>query len=215
MPKEASTAHLTLALNTMLEREFVSPLTSIRGALEIMRDFADLSAQERDRFLNNALQDCLRLELGVEQLASAVYSADDRQLPDQSQTTLEDIDAEYAERIRFYPELQMVEVDLSNLLLSSSKMVNDFYDTLDRLVENTGERWYVVVNQQQCSVWPEAWVAFALRGKKVNVNYSLGTVYYVNASSMEDTPNSDPELLGSRDEAVARIEQIRKAKLEK
>jgi hypothetical protein len=94
-------------------------------------------------------------------------------------------------------------------------MVNDFYDTLDRLVENTGERWYVVVNQQQCSVWPEAWVAFALRGKKVNVNYSLGTVYYVNASSMEDTPNSDPELLGSRDEAVARIEQIRKAKLEK
>jgi hypothetical protein len=94
-------------------------------------------------------------------------------------------------------------------------MVNDFYDTLDRLVENTGERWYVVVNQHQCSVWPEAWVAFALRGKKVNVNYSLGTVYYVNASSMEDTPNSDPELLGSRDEAVARIEQIRKAKLEK
>ena len=217
MPKEASTAHLTLALNTMLEREFVSPLTSIRGALEIMRDFADLSPEERDRFLNNALQDCLRLELGVEQLASTVYTTVDRQLPDQSQTKHEDIDSAYAECIRFYDELQMVEVDLSNLLLSSSKMVNDFYDTLDRLIENTGERWYVIVNHHQCSVWPEAWVAFALRGKKVNVSYSLGTVHYVNASSMEESsaPNSDPELLSSRDEALARIDQLRKANLAK
>ena len=69
MPKEASNNQLTLALNTMLEREFVSPLTSIRGTLEIMRDFADLSDEERSRFLKNALQDCARLEQGVEQLA--------------------------------------------------------------------------------------------------------------------------------------------------
>ena len=79
MTQEAPHANLTLALNTTLEQEFVSPLTSIRGALEILRDFPDLPGEQRERFLANALEDCTRLELGIEQLASTVYAAGDRQ----------------------------------------------------------------------------------------------------------------------------------------
>jgi hypothetical protein len=78
----------------MLEREFVSPLTSIRGALEIMRDFADLSNEDRSRFLNNALQDCARLEQGVEQLASTVYATASDEQSDQPQTKHDDSDSE-------------------------------------------------------------------------------------------------------------------------
>lgn len=213
MPKEASTAHLTLALNTTLEREFVSPLTSIRGALEIMRDFPDLSIEERSRFLNNALQDCARLELGVEHLASTVYTAVNSQDEDQSEAKQAETDSGYADRIQFFEELQVVEIDFSEFVFTSSKMVNDFYDLLDQLIESTGQLWYIVVNYHNCRIWPEAWVAFAHRGKKVNVSYSLGTVRYYDASEDDDdsTLLSDPELLASRDEALAHIEALRKA----
>ncbi len=213
MPKEASTAHLTLALNTTLEREFVSPLTSIRGALEIMRDFPDLSGEERSRFLKNALQDCARLELGVEHLAATVYTAVNSQHQDQSQAKQAETDSGYADRIQFFEELQLVEIDFSDFVFTSSKIVNDFYDLLDRLFESSGQRWYVIVNYHKCRIWPEAWVAFAHRGKKVNVSYSLGTVRYFDASAVDDdlTLLNDPELLPSRDEALAHIEALRMA----
>ena len=211
MPKEASTTQLTLALNTMLEREFVSPLTSIRGTLEIMRDFADLSTDERSRFINNALQDCARLEQGIEQLASTVYPPVDLEPSDQPEKEHLGRDSEYADRIHFFEDLQIIEVDFSDFVFSSSKIVNDFYDKLDQLIESSGERWYIVVNYHHCRIWPEAWVAFAHRGQKVNVSYSLGTVRYFNASSVdEDSPLlSDPDMFPSRDEALARIEQLR------
>ena len=213
MSQEASTAHLTLALNTTLEREFVSPLTSIRGALEIMRDFPDLSDEERSRFLSNALQDCARLEQGVEHLAATVYTAVSSQDQDESPAKRAETDSVYADRIRFLEELQIIEIDFSEFVFSSTKMVNDFYDLLDRLIESSGHSWYIVVNYHNCRIWPEAWVAFAHRGKKVNVSYSLGTVRYFDASAVDDdlTLINDPELLSSRDEAMAHIEVLRRA----
>ena len=162
MPQEATKAHLALALNTTLEREFVSPLTSLRGALEIMRDFPDLSDEERSRFIKNALQDCARLELGVEHLTETVYAAVNSQNQGQSQEKLADTDSAYADRIQFFEELQVVEIDFSDFVFTSSKIVNDFYDLLDQLIESSGQRWYVVVNYHQCRIWPEAWVAFQI-----------------------------------------------------
>ncbi len=217
MPKVASNTQLTLALNTMLEHEFVSPLTSIRGTLEIMRDFDDLSDEERSRFLKNALQDCARLEQGVEQLASTVYATANHEQSDQPQKKHDDSGSVYDQRIQFFEELQIIEVDFSDFVFSSSKIVNDFHDRLDQLIESTGERWYIVVNYHHCSIWPEAWVAFAHRGKKINVSYSLGTVRYFNASAVDhDSPLlSDPDLHTSRDEAFAHIEQLRHKALHK
>ena len=90
-------------------------------------------------------------------------------------------------------------------------MVNDFYDVAYQLIESTGKRWYFIVNYHQCRIWPEAWVAFAHRGKKVNVSYSLGTVRYFDASAADDdlTLLNDPELLPSRDAALAEVETLR------
>jgi len=218
MTQEVSDTHLTLALNTTLEREFVTPLTSIRGALEIIRDHADLTNEERNRFLGNALADCARLELGIEQLADTVYAAADRQQSDQQrseQVQPEQLQADsvYAKRIHFYDDLQVVEVDFSDFEFSSSKIVNEFYDLLDRMIEHSGERWYIVVNYHKCSIWPEAWVAFAHRGKKVNVSYSLGTVRYVDTSKTDDAAflPTDPELFHSRDAAMAAIADLRRS----
>lgn len=213
MTMEASDANLSLALNTALERDFVSPLTSIRGALEIIRDFDDLSEVERSNFLDNALADCARLEQGIEHLAATVYAAGKRQHEDESQPPQPPINHVYAERIHFLDELQIVEVDFSEFEFSSSKIVNDFYDLLDALIERSGERWYILVNYHKCSIWPEAWVAFAHRGKKVNVSYSLGTVRYVDASKTADAAflPADPELFHSREAALAAIEAQRQS----
>jgi hypothetical protein len=215
MNQEASNADLTLALNTALEREFVTPLTSIRGALEIMRDFPDLSEQEHGRFLENALQDCARLELGIEQLASTVYATGNREHQEQPPTEQVAGEPEYSDRIHFYKDLQIIEVDFSEFEFSSSKIVNDFYNLLDRLIEATGVRWYILVNYRKCTIWPDAWIAFAHRGKKVNVSYSLGTMRYVEASEAdEDTTlfSGDPDLFDSRVEALAHIDALRPTK---
>jgi hypothetical protein len=211
MPQESDNADLTLALNTTLEREFVSPLTSIRGALEIIRDFPDLTDEDRGRFLANALADCTRLERGIDQLAATVYASAERERRDQEQAQHVDIDSEYRDRIHILKDLQIIEVDFSELEFSSSRIVNEFYNLLDHLIEETGRRWYIVVNYQHCSIWPEAWVAFAHRGKKANASYSLGTVRYfdADASGDEPAPSSDPDLYRSRDEALARIESLR------
>ena len=211
MTQEAEEPHPTLALNTTLEKDFVSPLTSIRGALEILRDHPELSGQERDRFFSNALQDCTRLEKSVEQLASQVYAAG----ADEAAEAAEE-GSEYADRIRFMDDLDIVEVDFSDFQFSSSAIVNAFYDELDRLIEASGKHWYVVVNYQHCSIWPDAWVAFAHRGKKVNVSYSLGTVRYIDEHETDDgsAPTlmmSDPDLFPSRELALARIEELRRS----
>ena len=212
MNQEDSKANPTLALNTTLEREFVSPLTSIRGILEIIRDFPDLSTGDRDRFVKNALSDCARLELGIEQLGSTVYAAGDRMQQEESETKQKDSSTEYTQRIHFYEELQLIEIDFSDFEFVSSKMTNDFYDSLERLIENTGQRWYMVVNYRECRIWPDAWVAFAHRGKKINIGYSLGTVRYIEQSeaSSDSTLLGDPQLFASRDKALARINELRR-----
>ena len=207
MTRESSNADLTLALNTTLEREFVAPLTAIRGALEIVRDFPDLASEERKRFIDNALNDCSRLERGIDQLADTVYAATEAG----QRNGHEESNSEYADRIHVIDDLQVVEVDFSDFQFNSSRIVNEFYDYLDRLIENSGHHWYILVNYRNCSIWPDAWVAFAHRGQKVNSSYSLGTVRYIDSDEDGNDADlyEDPELFPSREAALARIEALR------
>ncbi len=212
MSEDRPDAHPTLALSTKLEEDFVSPLTAVRGALEILRDFPDLTSADRRRFVNTALNECARLEKGVEQLSSTVYAAGQRAHV-QSSTSVSPKDHDiYASRIRILDEHEAIEVDFSDFEFSSSKMVNDFYDTLDKLIEASGRSWYIVVNYRGCSIWPEAWVAFAHRGKKVNTSYSLGTVRYVEKGlTSDERPNtSDPDMFESRESALTHIDELRR-----
>ena len=214
MPETGADANPTLALSTILEEDFVSPLTAVRGALEILRDFPDLAADDRRRFVVTALEACARLEDGVQHLGSTVYSAGEKARQQQSSALSTEEFGQYASRIRILDEYDAIEVDFSNFEFSSSKLVNDFYDVLDKLIEGSGRNWYIIVNYKGVSIWPEAWVAFAHRGKKVNVNYSLGTVRYVEKESGEggdaDRPyDYDPDMFDSREQALAHIQELR------
>lgn len=213
----------TLALDTKVEKEFVAPLTALRANLEILRDFEDLDQEERQRFLETAILACTRLEKAVEDLGTAVYSAGR-----QSETLSADSTSaptpgqRYADRIEFLEDIDTIEIDFSDFEFSSSDVVNDFYDVVDERVEASGRKWYFLVNYRDCSIWPEAWVAFAHRGKKVNVNHSLGTVRYVESETPGDGAEAsaepdqfDPDMFPSRELALARLEdQKRKHRID-
>ena len=217
-PEEPDASYPPLALSTRLEEDFVSPLTAVRGVLEILRDFPDLGLPQRQRFVETALLECARLEKGVEHLASTVYAAAQRDLGDAAEPEPSVEPPEHTQRIQFIDGDDTIELDLSGFEFSSSKVVNEFYDVLDRIIEATGRSWYFVVNYRDCTIWPEAWVAFAHRGKKVKVSYSLGTVRYierdpadVGAANEAGESVDDPDMYSSREQALAHISSLRKS----
>lgn len=201
MTDKPSPQHKTLALSTKLEEDFVSPLTAVRGALEILRDYPDLPEEERARFAEAALRGCARLEASVKHLGDTVYADRDAasaKMPPPS---------EHTKRLRVDAGKNLIEMDLSGLEFSSPAMVNEFFDVADEIIEATNSDWYFAVNYA-CRIWPEAWVSFAHRAKKINVSHSLGTVRFVEVS--DDDPwakaaAQDPSIHSSRDEALAEI----------
>lgn len=210
-----------VALSTKLEEDFVAPLTAVRGALEILRDHPDLAEADRRRFVEAALRGCARLGAGVEHLAATVYQAGRAALADRTPPAVSDVSA-YAARIRLDRVAGIAEIDLSDVRFSDSATVNAFYDVVDALVERSGRRWYFLVDYKGCNVWPEAWVAFAHRGKKVHIGYSLGTVRFAELDG-ERNPDerlkqfgaSDPDFCTSRAAGLARIGEMKRARRER
>ncbi len=218
---EKTGSDLTLALDTKVEKEFVAPLTALRANLEILRDFPDLDEEERRKFLETAILACTRLEKAVDELGTAVYSAGRQaEVPQSDSSSASKHDNRYAERIEFLEDIEAIEIDFSGFEFANSQIVNDFYDVVEELIEATGRKWYLIVNYRDCSIWPEAWVAFAHRGKKVNTNYSLGTVRYAetetgkdNGTASADSDNFDPDMFPSRDLALAALEDEKRKRL--
>lgn len=119
-------------------------------------------------------------------------------------------------RISFHPELQIMEADFSDVTFERSSQVNEFYDILEKRLNEAGGKWYFMVNYRDCAILPEAWVAFASRGKRVNLSHSLGSVRFsagkdTGESIVADSrkENFDPNIVQSRDEAIDRIAQMR------
>ncbi|HUS97157.1 MAG TPA: hypothetical protein VMX97_10490, partial [Hyphomicrobiaceae bacterium] len=83
-------------------------------------------------------------------------------------------------------------------------------------LEGHGKKWYFLVNYADCVIMPDAWLAFASRGKKANIAYSLGSVRFdanqtTSQSILEDSKkeNFDPNLLPSREAAIQKIVDLR------
>lgn len=129
----------------------------------------------------------------------------------------EPVDAEtaarYAARISFDREAGFMEADFSDFAFTDSGVVNDFYDVIEREIAATGrEKWYFLVNYRGCEVHPEAWIAFANRGKKLNIAHSRGSVRYAATGDTAEEilersrlESFDPNICSSREEAVERI----------
>ena len=122
-----------------------------------------------------------------------------------------------AERITFHEEREILEVDFSGLVFHGADEVNSFYDVIDARVDESGSRWYFLVNYENCTFEPEAWAAFAERGKHANISYGLGTVRFgVNVDVRESirshaqSAQFRANLFDSRDAALLALADMRK-----
>jgi hypothetical protein len=124
--------------------------------------------------------------------------------------------ADYSRRLSFDSDREIMEVDFSDFTFVDSATVNAFYDHVDHQLWKTAKRWYFLVNYNNCKIFPEAWAAFAHRGKNANVKHSLGTVRYdASPETAEEirrkanTDSFDPNLCASREAAIERIAEMR------
>ncbi len=191
-------------LSTILEEDFIAPLAAARSALEVLRDGPELSSADRTRFVEQALRACAELERGVAHLTQTVYgeaAAVAEAVPD--------VARRFDARIRFLNELGVLDLDFSDYVFEDSAVVNAFYDAIEQRVAATGRQWHVLVNFRDCRVWPEAWIAFAHRGKKAMQTYAIDTVRYAAAPEMSDGETRDWDHstydYPSREDALAHV----------
>jgi hypothetical protein len=198
-----------VAVSTTLEDDFVSPLTAVRGSLEVLRDTPNLAGVDRERFIDIALRACSRLEQAVGVLAKTVYAPCDTKTaePDPARRA-------FLARMDFLDELQVLDLDFSDYLFDNSQAVHSFFDAIDAEIERTGRQWRIVVNFRNCKIWPEAWVAYAHRGKRVNTLYALASVRYAATDDDAPLPDAakrdgfDSAPFPSRDMALAHIVEL-------
>lgn len=127
--------------------------------------------------------------------------------------------AEFDRRISFDHDANIMEVDFSNFRFTDSRIVNAFYDTIGRRISESGRhKWFYLVNYRNCEVHPQAWLAHAHRGERMNSAHSLGSARYSAsdsaASSIRKWAGSekfDPNLLPTREEALHMIEEMRRS----
>jgi hypothetical protein len=124
-------------------------------------------------------------------------------------------ESQFSNRIHFFPDLEVMEVDFRDLTFDTSPMVDDYYDELHRQIEQTGRDWYFLVNYKNCRIFELAWIRFAQRGKRLNLTHSLGSVRYAVHEHLGQTieasakaENFDPNLFVSRDDALAEIARM-------
>jgi len=124
--------------------------------------------------------------------------------------------ADFEPRVQFLAEDDIMEIDLSDLKLHHSRDVDDLIDYLEDLIEDSGRKWYFLINYNNCHIDPAAWVQWAKRGKELNIGGSLGTVRYEAGSETEadirlraETQGFRPNIRNTREEALERIDEMK------
>jgi hypothetical protein len=124
----------------------------------------------------------------------------------------------YPNIVTFYPDLEVMEVDFSEVIFVDSKTVDEVYDQIEAMIHQSGkERWYFLVNYKNCRIYEFAWIRFSQRGKRVNLAHSLGSVRYAvqddvgqSIKSSAQRQDFDPNLFETREGALAEIDRMRK-----
>jgi hypothetical protein len=126
--------------------------------------------------------------------------------------------ADFVRRVSFDEETDIMDVDFSHFAFYHSRDVDDFYNYLEERLGTTGRRWFFLVNLNKCEILPAAWGQYSLRGKRLNKAWSLGSVRYAAGSETEadirmraETQGFRPNIRNTREEALARIEELRAA----
>ncbi|MDF1873540.1 hypothetical protein [Vannielia sp.] len=120
-------------------------------------------------------------------------------------------------RINFHEAEAMMEVEFTELHFTTSAAVNRFYDRIEERIAATGEdKWFFLVNYSGNQFDPAAWVAFARRGRALNLAHSMGSVRYdvsdeTRAQIERDagTESFDANLFNDRESACVRIKSFK------
>jgi len=116
-------------------------------------------------------------------------------------------------RIHFHTDTEVMEADFSDFHFDSSATVNRFYDRIEALIKDTGEElWFFMVNLNGTRIDSSAWVAYARRGRALNMAHSMGSVRFdaspetaAQIARAAETEAFDPNLLTNRADALARL----------
>lgn len=118
--------------------------------------------------------------------------------------------------ISFDAASQIMEVRLKDIYFKHSLDVDMFYDICEAKIAETGEKWYFLVDYNNCRIFSEAWVSYGQRGKDMNIASSLGSVRYAAGSETEkdirmraESQGFRPNIRNTREEAVERIEEMK------
>ena len=124
--------------------------------------------------------------------------------------------ADFVRRISFDAEAGIMEADFSHFAFHHARDVDDFYDHIEQRIEETGRRWYFLVNLNGCEIMPAAWIRYSQRGKRLNEGASLGSVRYAAGSETEadirmraETQGFRPNIRNTREEALALIAELK------
>ncbi|MEX0340666.1 MAG: hypothetical protein AB3N11_16695, partial [Arenibacterium sp.] len=86
---------------------------------------------------------------------------------------------EFGHRIRFDNERETMEVDFTGMKFGSSARVNAFCERVEEMLQETDEALlFFLVNLNDMRIDTSAWVAYARRGKALNLAHSMGSVRY-------------------------------------
>jgi hypothetical protein len=123
---------------------------------------------------------------------------------------------DFAARLAFIPEDQIMDADFSGFTFHHSRDVDDFYDFIEERIKETDRKWYFLVNYNGCQIDPAAWVRYAQRGKRLNIAASLGSVRYATGSETEadirlraQSQDFRPNIRNTREEALERIGEMK------
>lgn len=124
--------------------------------------------------------------------------------------------ADLSYRIEFLPQENIMDVDFSKMSFEHSRDVDDVYDFIEEQIAGTGRRWFFLVNYDGTRIQSPAWVRYAARGKRLNENWSLGSVRYAPDSETEtdirlraESGGFRPNIRNTRGEALERIAEMR------
>jgi hypothetical protein len=122
----------------------------------------------------------------------------------------------FEDRIQFDDQRQMMEVDFSDFTFDSSATVNRVYDTIEDRISQTGEdKWFFLVNLNGTRIDSSAWVAYARRGRALNLAHSMGSVRFdaspetaAQIQRAARTEAFDPNILTNRADGLVRVGQM-------
>jgi branched-chain amino acid transport system ATP-binding protein len=122
-----------------------------------------------------------------------------------------------ASRVKFHDALEVMEVDFTDVTFVDRDDVSAWYDEIDRLLQATGRKWFFLVIYNDCVIKPEAWDAFASRGKNTNTKWGLGTARVGASREMHDAIRERSKadrfrsnLCRTREEALAALAAMRR-----